>query len=73
MVKSCDNSIARRNTKATLAFFEFDIEAQVVSSLDMAQKRNGDGIPKAMKTILPAKIHEPTRVKSGATMVAIDC
>ena len=45
MVKTCDNNIARRNTKATLDLFEFDI-------LDMAQKRDGDRIAKAMKTIL---------------------
>ena len=31
----------------------------------MAQKRNGDRIPKAMMTILPAKIPKPTRIKAG--------
>ena len=30
MVKTCDNNIARRNTKASLDLFEFDIEEQVV-------------------------------------------
>ena len=35
------------------------------SSSGMAQKRNGDRIPKAMKTILPAIIPKPTRIKAG--------
>ena len=60
MVKTCDNNIARRNTKATLDLFEFDIEEQV-----MAQKTNGDRNPKALKTILPAKRPKPTRIKAG--------
>ena len=47
------------------------------SSSDMAQKRNGDRIPKAMKTILPAII-KPIRIKAGHELlpwliVAIDC
>ena len=30
MVTTCDNHIAKRNTKATLDLFEFDIEQQTV-------------------------------------------
>ena len=56
MVKTCDSNIARRNTKAPLDLFEFDIEETGPVVVYMAQRRNGDRIPKAMKTILPAKI-----------------
>ena len=37
----------------------------------MAQKRNGDRIPKAMKTILPTEILKPTRIKAGHEMLPL--
>ena len=77
MVKTCDNNIARRNAEATLDLLSSTQKNMSCSSSDMAQKRNGDRIPKAMKTILPAII-KPTRIKAGHELlpwliVAIDC
>ena len=37
----------------------------------MAQKRNGNRIPKAMKTILPAEILKPTRIKAGHELLPL--
>ena len=37
----------------------------------MAQKRDGDRIPKAMKTILPAEIPKPTRIKAGHELLPL--
>ena len=37
----------------------------------MAQKRDGDRIPKAMKTILPAEILKPIRIKAGHELLPL--